>query len=106
MAVASATLPVGIARSRACRGPCEDYLALVDSVSGYDRGFSDTLRCVALLSVIADRLEADGSLPIDLIDTAVELARDLYDDRFGCAVACQAAADSLSDLLDGRYERA
>jgi hypothetical protein len=107
VAIAIETLPaVAIARSRACRGPCEDYLARIDSVDGNDRGFSDTLRCVAMLSLVADRLETDDDLPIDLIDSAVELARDLYDDRFGCAAACQAAADSLSELLDGRYERA
>ncbi len=63
------------------------------------------LRCVAFLSVIADTLEADAEISSELIGAAIELARDLPDDDAGCAEACRAAADALSEWLDGSYER-
>lgn len=94
---------------RVCRGPrvpCDRYL---DWLSHHDEQEHktpfDTLRCVALLSMIADRLDLGDQRPIDLIDATIELARDLPEDLFGCAAACNAAADALSEWLNSACER-
>ena len=99
------TLRRMIDASRAPRVPCERYLASLShqDEQGEQSPFA-TLRCVALLSTVADRIDFGAERPIDLIDTTIELARDLPEDRFGCAAACNAAADELSEWLNSAYE--
>ena len=94
-----------VEKCRACRAACERFLDQLAPAKGYDPTFSDTLRCVALLSVIGDRLDAAEAFPTELVDAAVELARELSEDAFGCALACQVAADALEHWLDGSFER-
>jgi hypothetical protein len=64
----------------------------------------DTIRCVALLTLVANRLELGGERPIDLIDAVIDQARDLPEDAFGCASACNDAADTLSEWLNSGYD--
>lgn len=98
------TLATIIARCHACRDACDDCLAQLDDSAEARASAASTLRCVAFLSVIADTLAAADDCPTDLIDAAVEMARELPDDPGGCAQACRAAADALSEWLDGSYE--
>jgi len=98
------TLATIIQRCHACREACEDYLTQLDDSPEARAGVVPTLRCVAFLTVIADTLEAGDECPTHVIDTAIELARELPDDLAGCAEACRAAADTLSEFLDGGFE--
>lgn len=100
------SLQVAIDRCRDCREPCERYLARLDPERGLDPNVSDTIRCTALLSMIAERLDAADSAPWELIEATVDLIRDLPEDACGCAAACAAAADALADWLDSGFERA
>lgn len=95
-----------IERCSACREGCEDFLSQLDDSPESRVGAAATLRCVAFLIVIADTLEADAECPWSVIDAAIELARELPDDDAGCAEACRAAADTLSEWMDGGYEHA
>lgn len=98
------TLQAVVASCRACREPLRQYLARRDAGAPRGQSFADTVRCVALLSVVADTLERGDYCPTQLIDTSIELAAELLEDMSGCAAACQAAADALSDWLEGSYE--
>lgn len=100
------SLQVAIERCRECREPCDRYLAQVDPERGIDPSFSDTLRSVAVLSMIAERLEVADATPLELIEATLDLVRDLPEDGYGCAAACAAAADALGDWLDSGFERA
>lgn len=99
------SLQVAIERCRDCRERCERHLARVDRGGGVDPNVADTLRCVALLSMIAERLETSDSPPLELIEATIELARDLPEDDCGCAAACAVAGDALGDWLDSGFER-
>jgi len=93
-----------IATCRACRDACDPRLA--QAAGGErDRAFDDTLRCIALLSVVADTLERDGACAPEVCYAAVELANELPDDGHGCAAACRTAAAAMSRWLDGGFER-
>ncbi len=83
---------------------CDRYISRLAADGERDPRFMGTIRCVALLSMIADRLEEDNSAPVGLVDMTIELARELPHDEFGCAAACQAAADALSARLASTYE--
>jgi hypothetical protein len=97
---------MAIERCRDCRESCERYLARLDPERGVDPNFSDTIRCTALLSMIAERLDTADSIPWELIEATVDLVRELPEDAYGCAAACAIAADALADWLDGGFERA
>lgn len=101
------TLGLVVDCCRASRDCCEPYLAQLNTEGRAEASarLAETTRCVALLSMIADRLELDGECPTEPIDVTIELARDLPDDSFGCAAACRTAADALSEWLDGAYQR-
>lgn len=103
--IGNGTLDGVIERCHACREVCDRYVAKLYAGGEPDRTRLETTRCVALLSMIAERLEADGNPPIELIDSTIELARELPDDDAGCAAACRDAADALGEWLDGGYER-
>ncbi len=92
---------------RASRDRCEPLLLQQGCERDTEAAarLAQTAFCVALLSVISDRLELEGDCPADLIDTAIHSARELPPDDCGCAAACNAAADALSEWLDGAYER-
>lgn len=103
--IGNGTLDCAIERCRVCREICDRYVAQLYARGEPDPTRFETTRCVALLSMIAERLETDGDPPVELIDTTIELARELPDDDAGCAAACRQAADALSEWLDGSYER-
>ncbi len=87
------------------RAPCGCYLEWLSHQDEQERlSPFDTFRCVALLSVIADRLELGSHCSIGLVENTIELARELPEDAFGCAAACRAAADALSEWLNAGYE--
>ena len=104
MRAGNGTLATLVERCRDCRELCENYLAELAPSAEARAAAAPTLRCVAFLSVIPDTLEASEECPTQLVDAAIELARELPDDHAGCAQACRAAADALSDWLDGSYE--
>jgi hypothetical protein len=89
---------------RVCSEACDRYVTRLAADGERDPRFLDTIRCIALLSMIADRLEEVDHAPVGLVDVTIELARELPNDEFGCAAACQAAADALSARLDSAYE--
>jgi hypothetical protein len=104
--IGDGTLETMIEACRAPRAPCDQYLESLSQHHGHlPQPRFDTLRCVALLSVIADRFELGSQYPIGLIENTIELTRELREDAFGCAAACRAAADALSEVLNGGYER-
>ena len=98
------TLTSIIRRCHACREACEDYIAQLDLSTASRAAVAPVLRCVAFLSVIADTLEANADISPEVIGAAIEMAQDLPDDGAGCAEACRAAADALSEWHDGSYE--
>ena len=103
--IGGGTLETVIEACRAPRAPCDRYLEWLSHEDEHERQLPfDTLRCVALLSVIADRLELDRDRLISLIDAATELTRELPQDAFDCAATCRAAANALSEWLNGGYE--
>jgi hypothetical protein len=103
--IGDGTLETAIEACRAPRTACDRYLEWLSHQDEHERRSTfETFRCVALLSVIADRLELDRRCPIGLIDATIELARELPQDAFACAAACRAAADALTEWLNGGYE--
>ena len=103
--IGDGTLETMIEACRAPRAPCGRYLGWLSHQDEHERQAPfDALRCVALLSVIADRLALGSHCSIGLIANTIELARELPEDAFGCAAACRAAADALSEWLNAGYE--
>lgn len=99
------SLQVAIERCRDCREPCERHLARGGRGGDVYPDVADALRCAALLSMIAERLETAESPPLELIEAAIELTRDLPEDECGCAAACAVTGDALADWLDSGFER-
>jgi hypothetical protein len=93
-----------IARCRACRTACDRQLVLLASAGGGRPRFHDLVVCVALLDLVADRLEFGSDCPPRLLELAIEAAGALPEDDVGCARACQEAAELLGDLLAAGYE--
>ena len=99
--IGNGTLKNVVALCRACGEACEARLAQSRPGSPVDPAFAATLRCVALLTMIGERLEADEHCPSEIIEATIDLVRELSPDDFGCATACEAAADALQAWLEG-----
>jgi hypothetical protein len=98
-------LELVIVRCRATHACCEEYLSRLGGTGRPEDAMPATIRCVALLSLIADRLESGLPCPLALVDEAVRTAHALPADGFGCATACAAAAEALAGWVDSAYER-
>jgi hypothetical protein len=94
-----------IALCRACRTACDRQLVLLANAGDARRRFHDLVICVALLDLVADRLEFGSDCPPRLLELAIQAAGALPEDDVGCARACQQAAELLGDLLAAGYER-
>jgi hypothetical protein len=88
---------------RACREVCDAELRQQSAQRelGPPR---DTITCVAILSLIGDRLDRNEPCPYSLLEHAVELAEQLPEDGSACAAACRAAAEAISDLVEENHE--
>jgi hypothetical protein len=94
-----------VRRCRACEASCEEQLSRLSARSSHDGLLPATIACVALLSMIGERLEAGLPCPVALLEHAIACAEALPADEVGCSDACLAAAEALSALVDASYER-
>jgi hypothetical protein len=88
----------------ACQTVCDPDLRRLASDGGDLGSLRDTIACIAILSLIGERLDRDQPCPHALLEHAVECAERLPDDGSRCAAACRAAAQALSDLIGANYE--
>ena len=89
---------------RRCRAVCDAELRRLSAEGGDLGTLRETITCIAILSLIGERLEGDQPCPPGLLDHAVQCAERLPDDGSDCAAACRAAAQALSDLIEANYE--
>jgi hypothetical protein len=88
----------------ACRTVCDPDLRRLASDGGDLGPLRETIACVAILSLIGERLDRHQPCPQALLEHAIECADQLPDDGSRCAAACRAAGQALSDLIEANYK--
>ena len=107
MAPAREDLSSVIASCRACRDLCDRHLSTLAGDEEAGPAFRDTVTCVAVVTLIPDRLENRPPCPDRLLEFAGEIAERLPEgDDSSCARACRTAAESIGDLIAADYDHA